>query len=182
MKRTVLLFTAISLCFVSFSNADARKQRKSTQPQQTVKSSEKRQESSPKSTDVQDKSKSQTYEGIKISIASVERTGSAILNSCPRSPGYVQVSARAGYEFVVVRVNIKVLPEYKGDSLERFDKRIEISDTEGKRHGSSVLWEKLGDAREFPCEFVFGVPTGTKPKNFHLGEILFDLEKLDANN
>jgi hypothetical protein len=182
MRHIVLLFTAISLCFVSFSNADAQKQRKPTRPQQTVKSSERRQESSPKTTDVQDKTKSQIYEGIKISVASVEKTGYIALNSCPSSPGYVQVMAKDGYEFVVVRVSIKVLPGYKGDSLERFDKRIEISDAEGKRHSSHVVWEKLGSAREFPCKFVFGVPRGTKPKNFHLGEISFDLEKLDANN
>jgi hypothetical protein len=181
MKRTVLLFTAISLCFVSFTFAYAQKQRKFARPRQSVKSSEKRQESSPKSTEVQDKSKSQTYEGIKISVASVERSSSIALNSCPSSPGYVQVSARSGYEFVIVRVNIKVLTEYKGDSLERFDKRIEITDAEGKRHGSSVVWEKLGKAREFPCKFVFGVPSGIKTKNFHFGETSFDLEKLDAN-
>ena len=105
--------------------------------------------------------------------------------SCP--PGAVlpdiKLLGNRGNDVVVVRLGIKVLPNYGGGSLSL----PILIDAGGKKYSSrrTMLADSLSDLlrtlkgtdKQLQCEFPFETPAGTQIKQVQFEEVLFDLKE-----
>jgi len=105
--------------------------------------------------------------------------------SCP--PGAVLPDVKLigdnGHEVVIVRLGIKVLPDYAGGSVSL----PVLIGAGGKKYHSraTMLSDSLpemlrtlkGTGKQLQCEFPFEIPAGTQIKQVQFEEVLFDLKQ-----
>lgn len=105
--------------------------------------------------------------------------------SCP--PGAVlpdiKLLGNSGNDVVIVRLGIKVLPNYGGGSLSL----PVLIDAAGKKYSSrrTMLADSLpelfrtlkGTDKQLHCEFPFETPAATQIKQVQFEEVLFDLKE-----
>ena len=118
----------------------------------------------------------QTYAGLEISVASVERAASAPLKDCPPGSNTVKAMTRPGEEFAVVLVNFKVLPAFEPTMIGR----PVLEGADGETYKTAISFVDVGSVPEFSCAFPFRVKEGTKLKSLKIDDATFDLEALDA--
>ena len=118
----------------------------------------------------------QTYMGLEISVASLERASSAALSDYPPGTNTVRAMSKPGEGFAIVTVNVKVLQNYEPAPL----RRPVLTDSAGQTYNTAASFVDLGKVPEFSCGFPFRVPDGTALKNIQIDAVSFDLMALDA--
>lgn len=121
--------------------------------------------------------KPQTYSGLEISVAGVERVSSVGLTDCPPGANTVKGMTKPGEEFAVVTVNFKVLPAFKPATAL---KKPVLNGVDGKSYNTAVSFVDVGSVPEFSCRFPYRMAQGTKLKSLQIDKVTFDLTKLDA--
>ena len=118
----------------------------------------------------------QTYKGLEISVASLERTSSAGLSDCPPGVNSQRAMSRPGEGFAIMTVNIKVLPNYEPASL----KRPVLTESTGQTYNTAASFVDLWKVPQFSCAFRFRIPDGTGLKSIQIDAVSFDLTSFDA--
>jgi hypothetical protein len=119
--------------------------------------------------------KSQTVNGLQVTVAKLERLEKASLRDCPPGTNTVNAVQRPGDELAVVTVNFKVMPDFKPVML----KRPTATATDDKVYNTSVQFVDVGSVPEYSCQFIYRVPQGTKLKAFTIESTTFELTALD---
>jgi hypothetical protein len=114
---------------------------------------------------------SKTYKNLELSIVGVERATGVKLGDCPPGANTVSSTARAGEEFAVVTLKVKVLPGYQAAPISR----PTLTDAAGKKYNTAVSFVDVGKVPEFSCAIPFRVPTGTKAKSLQVDTVSLDL-------
>jgi hypothetical protein len=118
-----------------------------------------------------------TYNGLQMSVASVERAPTASLKDCPPGGNTVNATTRPGEEFAIVTVNFKVLPAFKENTIL---KRPTVTDASGKTYNTAVSFVDVAKVPEFSCSIPFRVPAGTNLKSFQVDTASLDLTTADS--
>ncbi|HUU32637.1 MAG TPA: hypothetical protein VMW48_01175 [Vicinamibacterales bacterium] len=115
----------------------------------------------------------QTYKGLEVVVAGVERTTNVSLADCPAGANIVRGVIRPGdmREFVAVTVNFKVLP---GFTPAMIPKPV-LYDESGTAYNTAQTFAEIGGEPAFACTFSFRVPKGTKVKRFAIDTLSIDL-------
>jgi hypothetical protein len=121
--------------------------------------------------------KSQTVNGLQMTIASVQRMEKASLRDCPPSTNSVNAVERPGDQLSVVTVAFKVLPDFKQRAPGTM-KRPVATAGDGQTFNTSVQFVDVGSVPEYSCEFVYRVPSGTVLKTLDIETAKFDLPAL----
>jgi hypothetical protein len=109
--------------------------------------------------------------GMQVVVSGVERASSAGLTDCPPGANTVRGMARGEEEFVIVKIDVKVLPSFKPGPI----KRATIQDAAGKTYNTAVSFVDVASKPEFSCGIPFRVPLNTKLKSFQIETANFDL-------
>jgi hypothetical protein len=118
--------------------------------------------------------KSQTVNGLQVTVGGVERAEKASLRDCPPGTNTVNAVQRPGDQLAVVTVNFKVMPDFKPVMM----KRPTVTATDGKTYNTSVQFVDVGSVPEYSCTFTFRVPEGTTLKSLQIETATFDLTGL----
>ncbi len=118
----------------------------------------------------------QTYKGLEISVAGLERASSAALNDCPAGANSQRAMSRPGEGFAIVTVKMKVLPNFESARLGR----PVLTDSAGNLYYTAASFVDVGKVPEFSCAFPFRIPDDTEPRSIQIDEVSFDLTSLDA--
>jgi hypothetical protein len=118
-----------------------------------------------------------TYNGLEMSVATLERAPTASLKDCPPGGNTVNATTRPGEEFAIVTVKFKVLPEFKENTIL---KRPTVTDAAGKTYNTAVSFVDVAKVPEFSCSIPFRVPAGTNLKSFHVDTASLDLTAVDS--
>ena len=120
---------------------------------------------------------SQTFKGLQFTVSAVDRTTEKVnLTDCPPGSNTVNGVLRSGEEFMVVKVDFKVLPAFKPVPI----KRPTVTDEAGTIYNTAVSFVDVGKVPEFSCNFPFRVPAGTKLRKFQIETMSVDLSKLPS--
>jgi hypothetical protein len=119
----------------------------------------------------------QTFKGLQMRVASVDRSPTASLKDCPPGTNTVNATTRPGEQFALVTVAFKTQPGFQ-TSPPLVMKRPTVTDTAGKSYNTSVSFVDVGSVPEFTCVFPFRVPDGTKLKSLQIETSSFDLSLL----
>ena len=119
--------------------------------------------------------KTETYNGLQMTIAGVSHDATASLRDCPPGTNTVHAETRPGETFALVTVAFKVPSGFKSEPM----KRPTVTDAAGKTYHTSVQFVDVGSVPEYSCTFPFRVPSGTKLKSFAIETATFDLSGLD---
>lgn len=108
----------------------------------------------------------QTYKGLELTVAGVERATNVSLTDCPPGANIVRGVIRPGdaMEFASVKVDFKVLPAFKAGVI---PKPVLVDDA-GKTYNTAQAFGEVGATPAFTCTFSFRVPKGTKVAKFTL--------------
>jgi hypothetical protein len=118
-----------------------------------------------------------TYNGLEMTVDSVQRAPTASLKDCPPGGNTVNATTRPGEEFAIVTVKFKVLPAFQPNTML---KRPTLADTTGKTYNTAVSFVDVGKVAEFSCSIPFRVPSGTALKSFQVDTAKLDLTAADA--
>jgi hypothetical protein len=115
----------------------------------------------------------QTYKGLEVVVAGVERAANVSLTDCPPGANIVRGVIRPGdpNEFASVKVDFKVLPAFKPGPLPK----PVLYDDAGKAYNTAQTFAEVGSTPSFSCTFSFRVPKGAKVTRFTLDTLSFDL-------
>jgi hypothetical protein len=118
----------------------------------------------------------QTYKGLEVSVAGVERATNVSLSDCPAGANIVRGVIRPGdvNEFALVKVDFKVTPAFKPTALAK----PVLYDEAGKAYNTAQSFGEIGAAPSFSCGFAFRVPQGTKVKKFAIDTVSFDISAM----
>src|ERR671938_42194 len=112
-----------------------------------------------------------TYNGLEMTVDSVQRAPTASLKDCPPGGNTVNATSRPGEEFAVVTVKFKVLPGFQPSPM----KRPVLTDAAGKTYNTAVSFVDVGSVPEFSCAIPFRVPSGTAVKSLQIDTATLDL-------
>jgi hypothetical protein len=118
--------------------------------------------------------KSQTVNGLQITVTGVERMEKASLRDCPPGTNTVNAVERPGDQLSVVKLAFKVPAGFKGGPM----KRPVATAADGTKYNTSVQFVDVGSMPEYSCEFVYRVPRGTVLKTLQVESATFDLPPL----
>jgi hypothetical protein len=118
----------------------------------------------------------QTYKGLEVSVAGVERATNVSLTDCPPGANSVRGVIKPGdtTEFASVKVDFKVTPAFKPMMLAK----PVLHDASGKTYNTAQSFADIGSTPSFSCTFAFRVPKGTKVTKFALDTLSIDLGAL----
>ena len=119
--------------------------------------------------------KSQTVNGLQVTVSGVQRMEKAGLRDCPPGTNSVNAVERPGDQLSVVKVAFKVLPSFKAGPM----KRPVATAADGITYNTSVQFVDAGSVPEYSCEFVYRVPRGTVLKSLQVESATLDLPALD---
>ncbi|MBI3490278.1 MAG: hypothetical protein HY047_00520 [Acidobacteria bacterium] len=119
--------------------------------------------------------KMQSYNGLEMTPASVERAPTASLKDCPPGSNTVTATTRPGAEFAIVTVKFKVTPAFKPAPI----KRPVLMDASGKAFNTAVQFVDVASVPEFSCSIPFRVPAGTAVKALQVETATLDLTGLE---
>jgi hypothetical protein len=120
--------------------------------------------------------KPQTYKGLEVSVAGIERAVNLSLADCPAGANSVRGVIRPGEttEFAAVKVDFKVTPAFKPGPI---GKPV-LHDVDNKTYNTAQSFAEIGDPASFSCTFAFRVPKGTKLKRFAIDTLAIDISSL----
>ena len=118
--------------------------------------------------------KSQTVNGLQITVTAVERMEKASLRDCPPGTNTVNAVERPGDQLSVVKIAFKVPAGFKAGPM----KRPVATAADGTTYNTSVQFVDVGSVPEYSCEFVYRVPRGTVLKTLQVESATFDLPPL----
>ena len=107
----------------------------------------------------------QSYKGADITVTRMERKGSW--------EGY---TAKDGFEWVVITLSLNT----KSTSDELTLEPIQLQTADGGAGESPVKRMAFSGGGEHEREIGFAIPKGAQPKNLKLGDVSFDLEKVQG--
>lgn len=115
----------------------------------------------------------QTYKGLEVSVAGLERAANVSLTDCPPGANSVRGVIKPGdpNEFVSVKVDFKVTPAYKPITIPK----PVLHDEAGKAYNTAQAFAEIGSTPNFSCTFSFRVPKGTKVKRFAIDTVALDV-------
>jgi len=118
-------------------------------------------------------SSSQTYKGLEVSVAALERASNVSLTDCPPGANSVRGVIKPGdtNEFASVKVDFKVTPAYKPITIPK----PVLYDEAGKAYNTAQAFAEIGTTPTFSCTFSFRIPKGTKVKRFALDTVSLDV-------
>jgi hypothetical protein len=118
-------------------------------------------------------STSQTYKGLEVSVAGLERAANVSLTDCPPGANSVRGVIKPGdpNEFASVKVDFKVTPAYKPIAIPK----PVLYDEAGKAYNTAQAFAEVGSTPSFSCTFSFRLPKGTKVKRLALDTISLDI-------
>jgi hypothetical protein len=118
--------------------------------------------------------KPQTYKGLEVSVAGVERATNVSLTDCPPGANSVRGVIRPGdtNEFATLKVDFKATPEFKAGTA--MTKPV-LHDEGGKVYNTAQSFAEIAASQSFSCTFAFRVPKGTKLKRFAIDTLSIDL-------
>ncbi len=118
--------------------------------------------------------KSQTVNGLQITVTGVQRLEKASLRDCPPGTNTVNAVERPGDQLSVVTVAFKATPDAKNTPM----KRPVATAADGTAYNTSVQFVDVASKPEYSCEFVYRVPRDTVLKTFQIETAKFDLPAL----
>jgi hypothetical protein len=106
----------------------------------------------------------QTYKGLELTVAGVERATNVSLTDCPAGANIVRGVIRPGdpMEFASVKVDFKVLPAFKAGAIAK----PVLYDEAGKAYNTAQTFGDIGEPPAFTCTCSFRVPKGTNATRF----------------
>ena len=115
----------------------------------------------------------QSYKGLEVAVAGVERATNVSLTDCPAGANIVRGVIRPGdpMEFVSVKVDFKVLPAFKPGAIPK----PVLYDASGKAYNTAQTFGEIGAAPAFACTFSFRVPKGTTVTRFAIDTLSITL-------
>jgi hypothetical protein len=118
--------------------------------------------------------KSQTVNGLEMTVKGIEYASQANLKACPPDTNTVKAMARPGEQYAIVTVDFKVGSSFKAAPM----KRPQATDTAGKTYNTSMQFIDVGSQPSYTCAMPFRVPEGTKLKSLQVETATFDLSSL----
>jgi hypothetical protein len=115
--------------------------------------------------------KSQTVNGLEVTVTGVQKMEKAFLRDCPPGTNTVNAVERPGDQLSVVTVSFKATPDAKNTPM----KRPVATAADGTAYNTSVQFVDVASKPEYSCEFVYRVPPGTVLKTFKVETATFDL-------
>jgi len=115
--------------------------------------------------------KSQTVNGLQITVTGVQRMEKASLRDCPPGTNTVNAVERPGDQLSVVTVAFRATPDAKNTPM----KRPVATAADGTAYNTSVQFVDVASKPEYSCEFVYRVPRDTVLKTFQIETAKFDL-------
>jgi hypothetical protein len=115
----------------------------------------------------------QTYKGLEVTVAGLERAANVSLTDCPPGANSVRGVIKPGdtNEFASVKVDFKVTPAYKPITIPK----PVLYDEAGKAYNTAQAFAEVGTTPTFSCTFSFRIPKGTKVKRFALDTVSLDV-------
>jgi hypothetical protein len=115
----------------------------------------------------------QTYKGLEVSVAGLERAANVSLTDCPPGGNSVRGVIKPGdpNEFASVKVDFKVTPAFKPITIPK----PVLYDEAGKAYNTAQAFAEIGSTPSFTCTFSFRVPKGTKVKRFAIDTTSLDV-------
>lgn len=107
---------------------------------------------------------------LKIRITGLDRVKE--WKMLPNIPSAPSIKSEIGYEFSVVKFEVRNISTGELDTSESF-RDFEVEDLQGNKYGSAL---KATDLREIP----FPIPEGTILKFFRIATLTFDIEELST--
>ena len=114
----------------------------------------------------------QSYKGLELKVAGVERATTVSLTDCPPGQNIVRGVIKPGdtTEFASVKVDFTVPPAFKATQLAS----PVLHDESGKTYKTAQAFAEIGATPGFSCTFSFRVPKGAK-----LARLTFETTSLD---
>ena len=118
----------------------------------------------------------QTYKGLEIHVAGVERATNVSLTDCPPGANTQRGVIKPGEatEFAAVKVDFKVTPAFKPGPLPK----PTLTDAGGKVYNTAQSFAEIGATPSFSCTFAFRVPKGTKLAKFAVDTAAVDVSAM----
>ena len=118
----------------------------------------------------------QTYKGLEVQVAGIERATNVSLTDCPPGANTQRGVIKPGEatEFAAIKVDFKVTPAFK---LGPLSKPV-LTDASGKTYNTAQSFAEIGAAPTFSCTFAFRVPKGTKVTRFGLDNVSIDVTSM----
>lgn len=121
----------------------------------------------------------QVFEGLRVTVLAVERVKECQLMAGPNPIG-PKLTADAGQDCALVRLKVAALNAGGKAALDV--SRIELVSADGSKYKSRFSYTSAcspGAQPEKTCGLPISVPTAAKLKRLQIGDVSFDLEKLE---
>jgi hypothetical protein len=118
----------------------------------------------------------QSYKGLELKVAGVERATNVSLTDCPPGQNIVRGVIKPGdtNEFASVKVDFTVPPSFKATQLSS----PVLHDDSGKTYKTAQSFAEIGGTPSFSCTFSFRVPRGSRLARLTFDALSLDLRKL----
>ena len=120
---------------------------------------------------------SQTYKGLEIAAAGVERASRVSLQDCPPGANIVKGVIRPieDNEFATIQLDVKVLPSFDGGEIPK----PLLYDEAGNEYKTAQSFRDVSSQDAYTCNFSFRVPKGTKVTRLAIEDTSFDISELE---
>ena len=120
---------------------------------------------------------SQTYKGLEIKAASVERATRVSLQDCPPGANIVRGVIRPieDNEFATIQLDVKVLPSFDGGEIPK----PLLYDEAGNEYKTAQSFRDVSSQDAYTCNFSFRLPKGTKVARLAIEDTSFDISDLE---
>ena len=118
----------------------------------------------------------QSYKGLELKVAGVERATNVSLTDCPPGQNIVRGVIKPGdtNEFASVKIDFAVSPSFKPTQLAS----PVLHDDTGKTYKTAQSFAEIAASSNFSCAFSFRVPKGTKLARVTFDTVALDLRKV----
>lgn len=117
------------------------------------------------------------YNGLEISVKSLERATNVSLQDCPPGDNIVRgvIRPKEENEFATVSIDVKVLPSFAPVAVPK----PVLYDEADKPYKTAQSFGELNALPSYSCAFSFRVPKGAKVSRFAIGDTSFDVSALE---
>ncbi len=117
------------------------------------------------------------YNGLEITVKSLERAANVSLQDCPPGDNIVRGVIRPNEEneFATVSIDVTVLPSFAPVLLPK----PVLYDGADKAYKTAQSFGELNASPSYSCSFSFRVPKGAKLSRFAIGDTSFDLSAVE---
>ena len=116
--------------------------------------------------------KTQTFQGLEVTLLGFEETSLGSLGSCPAGLGSMQFRTSPDQPLALAKIKIKVLPSYKGVKIE--DEKVTLVDADDKTYKTATTMKAFeSESKEFKCALYFAVPKKPTYKSLRFDALTF---------